>query len=113
MADTNQSTDPLGVKHWAFAALERFGLPMMLVLALSYGGYSGLAWLGENVAKPLVAGHVHFMAVTEEIGRKQADNLERVLATQETLSRQQAELAENNKEIVKALEALAKKIEKP
>lgn len=110
MGETNQPTD---TRPWWFGAIERFGYPTVMSLVLGWALYAGVSWLGTNVAVPLVEGHLKFMAVTEELGRRQAENMTQVLKTQETLSRQQAELAENNKEIVRTLEALAKKIEKP
>jgi hypothetical protein len=100
-------------RTWYLSVLERFGYPTFVTLVLGYAMYCGASWTGENVAKPLVSGHLRFMEEMTTLSRKQTENMTEVLKTQETLMHQQAELTAANKEIVKSLEALAKKIEKP
>jgi len=107
MADTTQTSD---ARTWYLSVLERFGYPTFVTLVLGYGVYAGLAWTGSNVAEPLVTSHIQFLKVSEELGRKHATSMEKMLQTQEQLMHQQAELTAANREIVKSLEELTKKI---
>lgn len=63
----------------------KFGIPVVLLLALGYAGYRGtsetLVWAAENVARPLVVNHTKFLENQQEVSKRQAAAIEGVEKT--------------------------------
>lgn len=72
-----------GLVDVVFRALDRFGVPVVMLAVLLYFGREAAVAMHESFVKPIVKGHVEFLEATREtlheigeVQRKQADALE-------------------------------------
>lgn len=72
MAD--KQADLTTTKGWLLYAIDRLGFPTIIVIALGWGGYQGVVWFGNEVAKPVVQKHLQYLESQEDYMEIQAEN---------------------------------------
>lgn len=95
-----------GLVDVVFRALDRFGVPVVMLAALLYFGREAATAMHESFVKPIVKAHIEFLDATREtlgeigdVQKKQADALEDLSVGQREILgvvRQVASGSENN-----------------
>ena len=66
---------------------ERLGIPVAMVVGLSFAMFVAARWLGKNILKPLIDAHIDFIGELKQEIKNQSESLRETAQTQKELLR--------------------------